>query len=200
MHDCASTRRFTHDSDAMGIAAEKVNVFLHPLQCKTLVEQTSIGHGIVSVRYSSEPALDESLGACIDWCVRNETYEESQAIINRHVNDAFISVSSTQCDEILAIAELLLPSECKATPVDPDEHGSCGAISSSLIDGARDQYIEEQTIFGCARVYGWYILHGIVPIVCNRPASGERLRCGYPARQRLRTYGCHLAILSSPVD
>jgi hypothetical protein len=62
MKNGASPGRLSHDGDSVGVAAEEMNVLLHPLERKALVEESCVGDPVLLYFLAGEPAKCTQLG------------------------------------------------------------------------------------------------------------------------------------------
>lgn len=103
MHNTASTGTLSHQRDALGIAAEFVDMRLYPLERKALVEKAEI----------SRPTLGGK-----GWT--GEETEGAETIVERNVDDAFLPVTLGGGKETDAAAISRFPREGEAAAMEPD--------------------------------------------------------------------------------
>ena len=116
--DCNSSRRFAEDRDAVGIAAERGNVVLHPLQARDLIQQPVV---------AGMPALfARQLGM-------SQEAESAQPVGDAHQNHALLR-------EILSVVQRhRSAADSEPSAVDPDHHGQ---LLARRLGGRPDVQVE----------------------------------------------------------
>lgn len=120
VHDRGPACRFAHHTDALGVASKKMDVLLHPFECQTLIQETSIRGAVTGLK--SRPAqptegtkLDDQYG---DDIRRTLTY----SVVDCDINHAFV----TPLKQSSTATPVVLASKSEATAKNPDHHRSPG--------------------------------------------------------------------------
>lgn len=131
VHDGAAAGGFADDGDAGWVAAEEVDVLLHPLEGKALVVEGGVG---------------DAAGGLEGWA--GEPSEGPEAVVQRDEDD-FVVASGDEASRIVAV----LVAGCVAAAVDPNKHWGAAA-GGGLKDCSRGIDVEKEAIFVCAGVQG----------------------------------------------